>query len=176
MHLALVESCNPLVQTSHVQNVAFFIHVIVHIGVAARAGAPLRRAPGRRRGEAPTREGASGGGRGCGVACASALGREPVGRGRRPRIPFEFPSNSLRREFWSSLRRELEGNSKGDGTLTRRVGHILQPSLIALPRTVARSPSKRNSKKNRRRRAMHSRRRRCLGAGVAVSEGANSKN
>jgi hypothetical protein len=57
-------------------------------------------------------------------------------------VGLEFPSNSLRKEFWSSLRRELEGNSKGDGTLTRRVGHILQPSLIALPRTVARSPSK----------------------------------
>ena len=44
-------------------------------------------------------------------------------------VGLEFPSKGIRREFWSSLRRELEGNSKGDGTLTRRVGHILQPSL-----------------------------------------------
>jgi hypothetical protein len=160
-----------LQQVVYSQNTVFYTCNCSYWSGGQRAGAPLRRAPGRRRGEAPTREGASGAGRGCGVACASALGREPVGRSRRPRIPFEGSS----KEFWSSLRRELEGNSKGNGTLTRVVSGTSCNHLSALPRTVARS-LRRNLKKNRRRRAMHSRRRRRLGTGVAVSEGANSNN
>jgi len=70
------------------------IHVEDHTGVAAPE-------PELRSGELPDearrrrREGASGAGRGWGVACASALEREPVGGGRRPRIPFEDHINHI---------------------------------------------------------------------------------
>ena len=50
-------------------------------------------------------EGASGAGRGWGVASASALGRGPVGGA----VGLEFPSKGIRREFWNSLRTEFEG-------------------------------------------------------------------
>ena len=67
------------------------IHVEDHTGVAAPE-------PELRSGELPDearrrrREGASGAGRGWGVACASALEREPVGGGR---IGLEFPSKII---------------------------------------------------------------------------------
>ena len=108
--------------------------------MAARAGAPLRRAPGGA--EAPRREGASvcGARVGSGVReCARARARQrgPLASNSLRRefegnsgIPFEGNSKGTRRELWNSLRREFEGNSKGAGSITRRVGHILQPSLI----------------------------------------------
>ena len=75
---------------------------------------------------------------------------------------LEFPSKGIRREFWNSLRREFEGNSKGAGSITRRVGHILQPSLSVTEnrlRVPFDGALRRNSKRHGRRR-VHSRRRR----------------
>ena len=150
----LVPRPSPPPHCFNLQNIWSFIHVIVHIGVAARAGAPLRRAPGRRRGEAPTREGASGAGGGCvGWRARVRSGGSPLAGA----VGLEFPSKGIRREFCSSLRRDFEGNyprnSKGDGTLVRVVSGTSCNHFLALPRTVARS-LRRNSKKNRRRQAM----------------------
>ena len=95
-----------------------FIHVEDHLGVAARAGAPLRRAPG----------GAAAPMGGC-LWCGARVGSEwrarvhsgwnsgPAGRGRRPRIPFEFQGNS-------GLRRDSKGTRKVLEVLRNR--HFLQ--------------------------------------------------
>ena len=82
-----------------------FIHVEDNLEAAARAGAPLRRAPGGA--EAPAGGCASDAGRGLGVACASAFGRGLVGGGRRPRIPFEGNSKGILELPSKGVRREL---------------------------------------------------------------------
>ena len=74
--------------------------------------------PERRSDELPEarrrrREGASGAGRGWGVACASAGG---LGGGfSAGAAGLEFASKGIRKEFWNSLR----GNSKGTGTVMK---------------------------------------------------------
>ena len=102
-----------------------FIHVEDHLGVAARAGAPLRRAPG----------GAAAPVGGC-LWCGARVGSEWRARVRSRGGPSAgaagLDSLRIRREFWNSLRRELEGNSKGSGSITRRVGHSLQRHFLQL--------------------------------------------
>ena len=90
-----------------------FIHVEDDLQAAARAGAPLRRAPGGA--EAPRREGASV----CGARVGSGV-RECARARARQRGPLA--SNSLRREFEGNSGIPFEGNSKG----TRRVLEVLR--------------------------------------------------
>ena len=80
-----------------------FMHVEDHLRVAARAGAPLRRAPGGA--AAP-----AGGRLWCGARVGSGLRACARAGARRRRPPA---SNSLRREFEGNSGVPFEGNSKG---------------------------------------------------------------